>query len=219
MPLQAFSFPLPETRFFKAGSFIYKFTIRGGSSYSSQQDVMGEVAFNQELEEIIRAVLGNLDDLQPFSSAHYIIFPYKKRWESVCKHDEMNLSVYPFTLILYLEKNMQNGSQSVEENDVTQHIPSISESQLKHCKRHSPLEEAILKDLINDMEAENRVAVTGMLDLVGEHSQGKTEEDPGHVDKPEIVLQEQGTPVRPGFLKQLASHVFPFSLFVKDPEN
>ncbi|XP_039465368.1 membrane-anchored junction protein isoform X3 [Oreochromis aureus] len=219
MPLQAFSFPLPETRFFKAGSFIYKFTIRGGSSYSSQQDVMGEVAFNQELEEIIRAVLGNLDDLQPFSSTHYIIFPYKKRWESVCKHDEMNLSVYPFTLILYLEKNMQNGSQSVEENDVTQHIPSISESQLKHCKRHSPLEEAILKDLINDMEADNRVAVTGMLDLVGEHSQGKTEEDPGHVDKPEIVLQEQGTPVRPGFLKQLASHVFPFSLFVKDPEN
>ncbi|XP_013770089.1 uncharacterized protein C11orf85 homolog isoform X2 [Pundamilia nyererei] len=215
MPLQAFSFPLPETRFFKAGSFIYKFTIRGGSSYS-QQDVMGEVAFNQELEEIIRTVLGNLDDLQPFSSTHYIIFPYKKQWESVCKHDEMNLSVYPFTLILYLEKNMQNGSQSVEENDVRQHIPSIPEPQLK---RDSPLEEAILKDLINDTEAENRVAVTGKLDLVSEHSQGKTKEDPGHVDKPEIVLQEQGTPVRPGFLKQLASHVFPFSLFVKDPEN
>ncbi|XP_005927801.2 uncharacterized protein majin isoform X1 [Maylandia zebra] len=216
MPLQAFSFPLPETRFFKAGSFIYKFTIRGGSSYS-QQDVMGEVAFNQELEEIIRTVLGNLDDLQPFSSTHYIIFPYKKQWESVCKHDEMNLSIYPFTLILYLEKNMQNGSQSVEENDVRQHIPSIPEPQLK---RDSPLEEAILKDLINDTEAENRVAVTGKLDLVSEHSQGKTKEDPGHVDKqPEIVLQEQGTPVRPGFLKQLASHVFPFSLFVKDPEN
>ncbi|XP_039868241.1 uncharacterized protein LOC120721770 isoform X2 [Simochromis diagramma] len=228
MPLQAFSFPLPETRFFKAGSFIYKFTIRGGSSYS-QQDVMGEVAFNQELEEIIRTVLGNLDDLQPFSSTHYIIFPYKKQWESVCKHDEMNLSVYPFTLILYLEKNMQNarckqrhgrilyrGSQSVEENDVRQYIPSIPEPQLK---RDSPLEEAILKDLINDTEAENRVAVTGKLDLVSEHSQGKTKEDPGHVDKLEIVLQEQGTPVRPGFLKQLASHVFPFSLFVKDPEN
>ncbi|XP_039868245.1 membrane-anchored junction protein isoform X5 [Simochromis diagramma] len=196
----------------------------------SQQDVMGEVAFNQELEEIIRTVLGNLDDLQPFSSTHYIIFPYKKQWESVCKHDEMNLSVYPFTLILYLEKNMQNarckqrhgrilyrGSQSVEENDVRQYIPSIPEPQLK---RDSPLEEAILKDLINDTEAENRVAVTGKLDLVSEHSQGKTKEDPGHVDKQlEIVLQEQGTPVRPGFLKQLASHVFPFSLFVKDPEN
>lgn len=215
MPLQAFSFPLPETRFFKAGSFIYKFTIRGGSSYS-QQDVLGEVAFNQELEEIIRTVLGNLDDLQPFSSTHYIIFPYKKQWESVCKYDEMNLSVYPFSLILYLEKNMQNGSQSVEEDDVTQHIPSIPEPQLK---RDSPLEEAILKDLINDMEAENRVAVTGKLDLVGEHSRRKTKEDPGHVDKPEIVLQEQGTHVRPGFLKQLVSHVFPFSLFVKDPEN
>lgn len=26
-------------------------------------------------KEIIRTVLGNLDDLQPFSSTHYIIFP------------------------------------------------------------------------------------------------------------------------------------------------
>uniref|UniRef100_A0A3Q3LFD2 Uncharacterized protein n=1 Tax=Mastacembelus armatus TaxID=205130 RepID=A0A3Q3LFD2_9TELE len=33
MPLQAFSFPFPETRFFRAGSLIYKFKIRGGSSY------------------------------------------------------------------------------------------------------------------------------------------------------------------------------------------
>uniref|UniRef100_A0A3B4H3J3 Uncharacterized protein n=2 Tax=Haplochromini TaxID=319058 RepID=A0A3B4H3J3_9CICH len=66
MPLQAFSFPLPETRFFKAGSFIYKFTIRGGSSYRQ-----GSVIHS----EIIRTVLGNLDDLQPFSSTHYIIFP------------------------------------------------------------------------------------------------------------------------------------------------
>lgn len=33
MPLQTFSFPLPETRFIKAGNFIYKFKLRGGSSY------------------------------------------------------------------------------------------------------------------------------------------------------------------------------------------
>uniref|UniRef100_A0A3B5AQW2 Uncharacterized protein n=1 Tax=Stegastes partitus TaxID=144197 RepID=A0A3B5AQW2_9TELE len=39
MPLQAFCFPFPETRFFKAGSFIYKFKIRGGNSY--RQDTNG----------------------------------------------------------------------------------------------------------------------------------------------------------------------------------
>lgn len=45
MPLQAFSFPLPETRFFKAGSFIYKFTIRGGSSYR-QGSVIHSVSYS-----------------------------------------------------------------------------------------------------------------------------------------------------------------------------
>ncbi|XP_030578508.1 membrane-anchored junction protein isoform X2 [Archocentrus centrarchus] len=219
MPVQAFSFP--ETRFFKAGRFIYKFRIRGGTS-CSQEDVMGEDRFSQEFEEIIRTVLGNLDNLQPFSSPHYTVFPYKKRQKCVCKHDKTNLRVYPFTLILYLEKNTQNGPQSAEENEETQHIPSTSEPQSKRCKRDSPLEEAILKDLIKGMEAENRVAVTGKLDLGSQHSQRKTEEDPGHIDKPETIQEEEGTPetpVRRGYLKQLASHIFPFSRFFKDPEN
>uniref|UniRef100_A0A3Q1ESP0 Uncharacterized protein n=1 Tax=Acanthochromis polyacanthus TaxID=80966 RepID=A0A3Q1ESP0_9TELE len=106
MPLQTFSFPFPETRFFKAGSFIYKFKIRGGSSY--RQDTNWLKPQFRLINEIIRTILGNLDSLQPFSTAHYIVFPYKRRWESVCKHSD-NLRVYPFVLILYLEKNMQNG--------------------------------------------------------------------------------------------------------------
>uniref|UniRef100_A0A4W4HME0 Uncharacterized protein n=1 Tax=Electrophorus electricus TaxID=8005 RepID=A0A4W4HME0_ELEEL len=31
MPLQAFSFPLPETRFFQVGHHVFKFKIRRGS--------------------------------------------------------------------------------------------------------------------------------------------------------------------------------------------
>lgn len=49
----------------------------------------------------------------------------------------------------------------LQENEATQHVPSTSEPRSKRSKRDSPLEEAILKALIKDMVAENRVAVTG----------------------------------------------------------
>ncbi|XP_068612234.1 membrane-anchored junction protein [Brachionichthys hirsutus] len=79
MPLQAFSFPVPETRFFKAGSFIYKFQLRGDNAYdlhvTSGEEVLRGNRLNQELEDIIRTVLGNLDNLQPFTSARFNVFP------------------------------------------------------------------------------------------------------------------------------------------------
>uniref|UniRef100_A0A672Y992 Uncharacterized protein n=1 Tax=Sphaeramia orbicularis TaxID=375764 RepID=A0A672Y992_9TELE len=58
MPLQAFSFPFPETRFFRAGLSIYKFKIKAGSSY--RQEAMQEKCYNQELEVCIDAAF--LDD-------------------------------------------------------------------------------------------------------------------------------------------------------------
>ncbi|KAA8582481.1 hypothetical protein FQN60_006152 [Etheostoma spectabile] len=170
MPLQAFSFPCPETRFFKAGSCIYKFKIRGGSSFRGEKN-MGGNCLNQELEDIIRTVLGNLDSLQPFSSSHFIVFPYRKRRKGaskgMCKHGEMNLRAYPFSLILYLEKNVQKeeAKQAEEklssEKRVAQQFPPVSEPQSKRHKSDSPLEEAILKDLIKDMVAESEVSVVG----------------------------------------------------------
>ncbi|XP_008285077.1 uncharacterized protein majin [Stegastes partitus] len=241
MPLQAFCFPFPETRFFKAGSFIYKFKIRGGNSYSGEE-VKEEERFNQELEEIIRTVLGNLDGLQPFSTAHYTVFPYKKRWERVYKHSD-NLTVYPFVLILYLEKNMQDGNQAEEQKEAAQHESYTCGPQPKRCRRDSPLEEAIIKDLLADMEAESRVSVTRKLDIWPAH--GEVKEHPGRVDETETrdvnkqgsgvsrrsvspggttqdtedeEYEEEetpGTPERPGILSRLASHVF--SLFFKDP--
>ncbi|CAK6967954.1 membrane-anchored junction protein isoform X3 [Scomber scombrus] len=158
MSIQAASFPFPETRFFRAGSNIYKFKIRGGSSYSGEE-VIDRHSFNQELEEIIRTVLGNLDSLQPFSNTNFIVFPYKKQWEGMstvmCKHSEVKLRAYPYVLILYLEKNMEKGKQ-VEENP--SQVPCVSEPQPKRRKKDSPLEDAIIQDLLKDMEAENRVS-------------------------------------------------------------
>ncbi|XP_074479154.1 uncharacterized protein majin isoform X2 [Sebastes fasciatus] len=254
MPLQAFSFPFPETRYFRAGSLTYKFKIRAGSSFSGEE-VLGGNCFDQELEEIIRTVLGNLDSLQPFSSAHFNVFPYKKRWEgaskAMCKLGERKLKAYPFSLILYLEKNTQN-------EEAKEAAEKLSPPQLKRRRTDSPLEEAIIKDLLNDMEAEGEDSVVRP-SLHCPHADREVKEDPWRVDKKasrgfkepqqksgvntvresgtpsevhpgttqhmgEEEEEEEGenadsvpgTPVRPGILTRLASHIFPFSLFFRD---
>ncbi|KAI3376521.1 hypothetical protein L3Q82_016976, partial [Scortum barcoo] len=152
---------------------------------------MGGNCFDQELQEIIRTVLGNVDNLQPFSSAHFTVFPHKKRWEGacklVCKECERKLRVYPFVLILYLERNGQDEKRAEEElspeRDVTRQVTSVCEPWSKRCRSDSPLEEAILKDLIGDMEVESKVSMVGRLHVNGPRAAGEVKEDPGHVDK------------------------------------
>nr|KAF6466266.1 membrane anchored junction protein [Rousettus aegyptiacus] len=62
--------------------------------------------FNHCLDSI-RVVLGNLDNLQPFATEHFIVFPYKSKWERVShlkfKHGELVLVPYPFVFTLYVE--------------------------------------------------------------------------------------------------------------------
>ncbi|KAK1890493.1 Membrane-anchored junction protein [Dissostichus eleginoides] len=184
---------------------------------------MGGNCFNQELEEIIRTVLGNLDSLQPFFSAHFNIFPYKKRWEGarqvVPKHGDRKLAAYPYCLTLYLEKNMQH-------------------------------EEAILKDLNQDFETKSKASAVGRLSLDRPHTLRDAKEDAGCFDekdapqqKPGVTVKgsgtpgevhsgtiepmeedeeedeesDPGTPERAGILSRLASYVFPFSLLFGDP--
>ncbi|XP_026208305.1 membrane-anchored junction protein isoform X2 [Anabas testudineus] len=246
MSLQPFSFPFPETRFFRAGRLIYKFKIRAGSSYSGEEMVGGN--FCQELEDTIRTVLGNLDNLHPFSSTHFIIFPYKQRWEGMskvmCKHSQKKLSAYPFVLILYVEKNTQNEKQAEE----------LSPS--KRCKRRSPVEDATLKGLSEDIEADREVSVVRLLNVNNPHAETVVQEDavdkkeinpqlqsgdstvtgsgsPGKVEpqtmqdeegeqqfgeEEEITDSGHGTPSgSSGVLSRLASYMFPFSWFYKDP--
>ncbi|XP_069848374.1 membrane-anchored junction protein-like isoform X1 [Dipodomys merriami] len=106
MTLKPFTYPFPETRFFHAGSNVYKFKIRYGNSIRGEEIEKKEVII-QELEDSIRAVLGNLDNLQPFVTEHFIVFPYKSKWERVShlkfKHEKVILAPYPFVFTLYVE--------------------------------------------------------------------------------------------------------------------
>ncbi|XP_066895512.1 membrane-anchored junction protein isoform X1 [Kogia breviceps] len=106
MSLKPFTYPFPETRFLHAGPNVYKFKIRYGNNIRGEEVENKEVIV-QELEDSIRVVLGNLDDLQPFATEHFIVFPYKSKWERVShlkfKHREIVLVPYPFVFTLYVE--------------------------------------------------------------------------------------------------------------------
>ncbi|XP_044920561.1 membrane-anchored junction protein isoform X1 [Mustela putorius furo] len=114
MSLKPFTYPFPETRFLHAGPNVYKFKIRYGNSIRGK-DIENKEVIVQELELVglfffqdsIRVVLGNLDNLQPFATEHFIVFPYKSKWERVShlkfKHGEIVLVPYPFVFTLYVE--------------------------------------------------------------------------------------------------------------------
>ncbi|XP_065548933.1 membrane-anchored junction protein isoform X3 [Lathamus discolor] len=108
MPLKPFTCPLPETRFLHAGRRVYKFKIRYGH-FSSTPDFNNMESAVKELEEAIRVILGNLDDLHPFSTDHFTIFPYLSKWERVSKmrfkHENVHLVPYPYICTMYLELN------------------------------------------------------------------------------------------------------------------
>ncbi|RVE60600.1 hypothetical protein OJAV_G00182490 [Oryzias javanicus] len=194
MSLRPFSFPLPETRYLRAGGgLIYKFKIRGGSSFRDEE-ISGGDSNNQELEEIIRAVLGNLEHLQPFSSVHYTAFPYRKRRARRCKRAGKKLRFYPFTVLLYLEKNLNCGKQIEKDKDV------------ERRRKNSPLEDATAKGFFKDRA----------LDPVTQHA--KPEEDPTAFDEPEMTEDTEGDggpPSSPGLLRRLLRHICGF-LFGSD---
>ncbi|XP_032138789.1 membrane-anchored junction protein isoform X1 [Sapajus apella] len=106
MSLKPFTYPFPETRFLHAGSNVYKFKIRYGNSIRGEE-IEDKAVIIQELEDSVRVVLGNLDNLQPFATEHFIVFPYKSKWERVShlkfKHGEIILIPYPFVFTLYVE--------------------------------------------------------------------------------------------------------------------
>ncbi|XP_031245271.1 membrane-anchored junction protein [Mastomys coucha] len=106
MSLKPFTYPFPETRFLHAGPDVYKFKIRYGNSIRGEE-IENKGVIIQELEDSIRAVLANMDNLQPFVTEHFVVFPYKSKWERVShlkfKHGEIILTPYPFVFTLYIE--------------------------------------------------------------------------------------------------------------------
>ncbi|KAM9390867.1 membrane-anchored junction protein isoform 3-T6 [Salvelinus alpinus] len=201
MPIQSFSFPLPETRFFQAGQHVYKFKIRGGNN-CSEVKVMGEEFVNRELENAIRAVLANLDLLQPFTTTHFTVYPYKSKWKRVSKFkfEKMSgekLSAYPFLVTVYLENNTH--TEMCVEECWTPADCVVSDSQTPQSTVGG--------------------SVTGgseTMDVSGGH--GEEEVHPGAVEvgDPEDPDLDPKSHVRPGLLARLVSQVFPFSMFFRE---
>lgn len=94
---------------------MYKFKIRYGDSIRGE-DIENKEVIIQELEDSIRVVLGNLDSLQPFATEHFVVFPYKSKWERVShlkfKNGDILLIPYPFVLTLYVELKWFNENLS-----------------------------------------------------------------------------------------------------------
>ncbi|CAI5780254.1 membrane-anchored junction protein isoform X11 [Podarcis lilfordi] len=107
--LKPFTYPVPETRFFHAGANVYKFKIKYGNSMSVNIDFHGSIV-NEELQDAIRVILGNLNDLCPFTTEHLIIFPYLNQWEKVSDLRFMRgdtfIVPYPYVCTVYVELNL-----------------------------------------------------------------------------------------------------------------
>ncbi|KAK7813146.1 hypothetical protein U0070_005051, partial [Myodes glareolus] len=84
MSLKPFTYPFPETRFLHAGPNVYKFKIRYGDSIREEEIVDKEVII-QELEDSIRAVLANMDSLQPFVTEHFTDLAEEKAEETTMR--------------------------------------------------------------------------------------------------------------------------------------
>ncbi|XP_055486972.1 membrane-anchored junction protein [Leucoraja erinacea] len=118
MALKAFTYPLPETRFIHAGRTVYKLKLR--YSHHIREDLgFNRELVRKELQDCIRAVLGNLDNLQPFTTVHFTIFPYKSKWERISelrfKQGDRVLTSYPYVCTLYVELRLDQQHSPVKE--------------------------------------------------------------------------------------------------------
>ncbi|CAJ1086402.1 membrane-anchored junction protein isoform X2 [Xyrichtys novacula] len=156
-------------------------------SSTSEEEVIGGDYFNQELEAIVRTVLGNLDSLQPFSSSHFNVFPYinpcKEVSQVICTQCDDNLRAYPYVIVLYLEKNMEKERPAKEE--LSSEIETVSEPQSKRRRTDKPRERSILKDAINEFLDESATSETDEQHVDNFCMEGEAKKDPGQVDKKE----------------------------------
>ncbi|XP_075181500.1 membrane-anchored junction protein [Anomaloglossus baeobatrachus] len=136
MPLKPFSFPVPETRFFHTAKNVYKFKIRYGVNVSTQNTENNEEVMT-ELLDSVKAILANHENLQPFSTKHFTIFPYKSKWESAShlrfKHRQKLLQPFPYVFTIYVEPyvlvyNSSLETSSEEQNNQIRENP-VAETQ------------------------------------------------------------------------------------------
>ncbi|KAK1797067.1 hypothetical protein P4O66_008467, partial [Electrophorus voltai] len=72
-----------------------------------EEEMLDRSFVNEELEHAVRVVLMSLSSLQPFTTQHFSIFPYKSRWKRVSelsfRRGHVKLFAYPYLITLYVE--------------------------------------------------------------------------------------------------------------------
>ncbi|XP_074966222.1 membrane-anchored junction protein isoform X3 [Phalacrocorax aristotelis] len=200
MSLKPFTYPLPETRFLRAGRLVYKFKIRYGN-LNSAPDLDNTESAVKELEEAIRVILGNLDDLHPFSTDHFTVFPFSdlSKWERVSKmrfkHENVHLVPYPYICTMYLELNSFQQKVSCGKE--------VNKGSDEHVKRRNEVSESTaveetVKRRRVEVRAETSCPQLGM-DRTGAecvHYIGKEKHgfEPGHLRN--LTLNKEQQPVR-----------------------
>ncbi|CAM4527561.1 unnamed protein product [Caretta caretta] len=169
MFLKPFTYPVPETRFLHAGRSVYKLKIRYGN-FLSCNDIDNNETTTKELEEAIRVIIGNLDNLHPFATERLTIFPYLSKWERLSKlrfkHGDTFLAPYPHVCTMYVELNsfQQNIFVGKEVNmdacyfvkDRIEMIENVeTEATVKWRRVEDPTEISYAKPCMDRTETEN----------------------------------------------------------------
>nr|XP_055056433.1 membrane-anchored junction protein-like isoform X2 [Misgurnus anguillicaudatus]XP_055056442.1 membrane-anchored junction protein-like isoform X2 [Misgurnus anguillicaudatus] len=224
MSIQAFSYPVPETRFFQAGQHVYKCRIRKGERSSNCEECMlDEELVNEELEDAVRVVLANLDGLHPFTTQHFNIFPYKSKWEQVSKlrfmREGVKLSAYPFLITLYVECREPTGRSVLNTSvcnlperetillagdtlvkDQTTAVAHPEEGVMSQGNQHKPSLENLQESHCLADGAEGMVC--------GSEIHAESDDAVPETSNPESVTGQNT-----GIITKLASSLFPFSMF------
>ncbi|XP_058481917.1 uncharacterized protein LOC131457113 isoform X2 [Solea solea] len=216
MTLQSFSFPVAETRFLRAGSFIYKFKIRRGGSFSGEE-------VNQELEDIIRTVIGNLDTLQPFSSEHFNVFPRKQTKKNPRKVIEQHCCECEPLSKCYKRDSTLEGAIL---KDLIEDMVADSNAAMVGPHVDNPHAEGEVNEdtgNVDEQGAEGSVEAqlkSGINRIRGSGSPGKvdfeTDQDVEEEEEEDNAASQSQEESKSGILTRLASYIFPFSLFFRD---
>ncbi|XP_056617068.1 membrane-anchored junction protein isoform X2 [Triplophysa dalaica] len=190
---------------------------------------------SEELESAVRAVLANLDGLQPFTTQHFNIFPYMSKWERVSKLRFMKggvqLSTYPFVITLYVEchelasqtETTTSGSPvPIPETESMQNNPLCGSDSVRKVQTTlvaHPDEGSMSQDYQNKLSSQNVQShqkspclTDGAEEMV---CGSKIHADSECNAAPETPDPKTETEQKMGIITQLASSLFPFSMFFR----
>ncbi|KAI7814530.1 hypothetical protein IRJ41_021128 [Triplophysa rosa] len=180
---------------------------------------------SEELESAVRAVLANLDGLQPFTTQHFNIFPYMSKWERVSKlrfiKGGVQLSTYPFIITLYVEchelashtETTTSGSPvPMPETESMQNNPLCASDSVRKVQTTvvaHPDEGAMSQDNQNKLSSGN-VQSHQKSPCLADGAEEMVCGSEIHADSECDVTED-----KMGIITKLASSLFPFSMFFR----